>query len=288
MNYHSILLKDGRKMAYREYGNTKGKPLILVHGTPFSKLMWRDVPGVVHNHVFRIIAVDRPGYGHSDYNMNGSLDNFPFDIAQLLDDLHIDKASIAGVSGGGPGTLKCALKIPNKLENIALISSVGPFVDQAIGDMNSNKKLYKIAKKVPWFIALQTHFITKLIKKDPVKFISLAKKKLRGTDLEALEKDNFYLKLAEAYSDGCRQKSSIKHNAMYHDIMNTAKWKIPLEDIKKSVHVFWGGKDRSIGNQCQYMAKKLPHAIEHFYPDEGHFLVYHKMSDVFEVLSYAM
>ncbi|WP_105614657.1 alpha/beta fold hydrolase [Vallitalea okinawensis] len=284
MDYNWITLKDGRKMAYKEYGNANGKPLILVHGTPFSKLMWRDVPGVLDNEMFRIIAVDRPGYGHSDYNINGYLDNFPFDILELMDYLGIDKVSIAGVSGGGPSTLMCALKIPNKLKNVALISSVGPFVDEAIGDMNVNKKLYKTARMAPWIIYIQTHFLTKMIKKDPVKFITLGKKKLRGPDLEALEKDNFYLKLAEAYSDGCRQETSIKHNAMSHDIMHTANWKIPLKDINKTVHVFWGGKDRSIGDQCQYMAQILPNAITHFYPDEGHFLVYHKMSDVFKVL----
>lgn len=284
MSYNIINLKDGRKMAYKEYGNPNGRPLLLVHGTPFSKLMWRDVPGVLHNDLFRIIAMDRPGYGHSDFNFNGALENFPLDIVELLDQLNIDKVSIAGVSGGGPYTLICAQKIPHKLENIALISSVGPFVEQSIGDMNANKKLYKIAQKRPRIIFFQNHFIIKMIQRNPVDFITLGKKKLTGPDLEALEKDDFYLKLAEAYADGCRQKSTIRHNTMSYDIINTANWKIPLEDIQKEVHVFWGGKDRSIGDQSKYMAEKLPNALTHFYPDQGHFLVYNKMDDIFKVL----
>ena len=37
-NDHLITLKDGRKLAYAEYGDPKGKPLFYFHGWPVTRL----------------------------------------------------------------------------------------------------------------------------------------------------------------------------------------------------------------------------------------------------------
>lgn len=275
----TIQLPDGRDLSYLEYGSSDGRVLVLIHGTPFSSLMWKDVDGIKGSQ-FRIIAVDRPGYGHSTYNMNGALENFPEDLKYLIRYLDLKSVNLAGVSGGGPYVLQCALKMPELLEKVGLISSVGPYEKEAIGDMNANRNLYKMARIAPWIIAFQNQQIYKMIQKDPLKFISLGKRKLTGKDLAFVERKGFVERLAVSYADGCRQKSSTTRNPMTDDIFYTANWQIPLKDIKKEIYIFWGDKDRSIGNQCKYMAKLLPNVHEFIFKGEGHFLVYEAMDDI--------
>ena len=35
-----ILLRDGRRLAYAEYGDQAGAPVLLFHGLPGSRLSW--------------------------------------------------------------------------------------------------------------------------------------------------------------------------------------------------------------------------------------------------------
>ncbi len=278
----SLTLRDGRKFSYLELGDHEKEVILLIHGTPFSGRMWENLEWIKKNTHYRIIAVDRPGYGHSDSNGEDTFNEFHQDIIELLNYLKLDKISAIGVSGGGSYILKLALEIPDRLDRIAIVSSVGPCVEEAIGDMNSNRNLYKMAKKLPKVIIFQNHLVLKMIRKDPEKFVRLAKKKLKGTDLKFIESNGFEKELALLYQDGCIQESTVKFNMMTHDILQTANWSIDLTKIDKLVHVYWGGHDKSIGDQTKYIASQLPNAVEHFYSEEGHFLLFRKSSEIFD------
>ena len=56
----TIVLADGRTLAYEEFGSTDGSPVVLFHGLPGSRLF---LPGPTD--AARIITFDRPGYGES-------------------------------------------------------------------------------------------------------------------------------------------------------------------------------------------------------------------------------
>lgn len=86
------------------YGRTgTGEPLILLHGQGNSHRTWDSV--IPHLAAERdVIAVDLPGHGDSPLRPNGHGDS-PADIAlavaDLLDDLGLDSAHVAGNSNGG-------------------------------------------------------------------------------------------------------------------------------------------------------------------------------------------
>ena len=40
-----LVLRDGRKLGYVEYGDPGGIPLIYLHGWPSSRLAWTSDPG---------------------------------------------------------------------------------------------------------------------------------------------------------------------------------------------------------------------------------------------------
>jgi len=108
-------LKDGRDLAYAEYGDVNGIPVFYAHGGPGSHLEGQFFHEEAAKHGFRFIATDRPGMGNSAYLENRTLLDYPSDIGELADTLDIDKFGVMGWSGGGAHTTVCGYVIPERL-----------------------------------------------------------------------------------------------------------------------------------------------------------------------------
>src|SRR3989338_9991360 len=92
----SILLPDGRRLGYAEYGAPDGRPVLFFHGAPGSRHIHADMADVVTRRGIRLIAVERPGYGLSDPQPGRSMLDWPGDVAALTDALGIAKFAIIG------------------------------------------------------------------------------------------------------------------------------------------------------------------------------------------------
>ncbi|MBE0681614.1 MAG: hypothetical protein IH589_06840 [Anaerolineales bacterium] len=64
-----IQLRDGRRLGYDEHGASNGKPLFYFHGSPSSHLESNLYFGddLLQALNVRLIAVDRPGLGLSNF-----------------------------------------------------------------------------------------------------------------------------------------------------------------------------------------------------------------------------
>ena len=122
----NIRLRDGRRLAYAEYGDPQGKPIFFFHGTPGSRLFHHPDASVAASAGARIIAVDRPGFGRSDFKPGRTLLDWPNDVVQLADALNIQRFAVMGYSGGGPYAAVCASSIPERLTAAGLVSSIAP------------------------------------------------------------------------------------------------------------------------------------------------------------------
>lgn len=69
----NIRLKDGRLLAYAEYGDPHGVPLFFFHGWPVTRLSGRILDKPAKKLGIRVIAPDRPGIGLSDYKHHRTL-----------------------------------------------------------------------------------------------------------------------------------------------------------------------------------------------------------------------
>jgi pimeloyl-ACP methyl ester carboxylesterase len=97
----SKALVNGITIGYDDVG---GGPdaLMLVHGHPFDRSMWRPQVEGLAGSGWRIVVPDLRGYGESS-TVSGktTLGLFADDIAALLDFLEVDTAVIGGLSMGG-------------------------------------------------------------------------------------------------------------------------------------------------------------------------------------------
>ncbi|MBT8495605.1 MAG: alpha/beta hydrolase, partial [Deltaproteobacteria bacterium] len=122
-----IELRDGRRLAYAEFGDRSGRPILFFHGTPGAR--WQlppDASSTAARHGFRIVTVDRPGVGRSTPNHRPSLLSFARDVEQLADALAVDRFAVMGLSGGGPYALACAHEHPERIVASVSLGGVGP------------------------------------------------------------------------------------------------------------------------------------------------------------------
>lgn len=121
-----IKLKDGRWLGYAQFGNLAGKPLFYFHGWPSSRFDGTRVDTVARKLKIKVIAVDRPGFGTSDYKRDRTLLGFSDDIIELANQLGFQKFSVMGVSGGGPYSAVCAYRLPKRVISAAIVVGLAP------------------------------------------------------------------------------------------------------------------------------------------------------------------
>ena len=62
-----VQLGDGRRMSYCEHGDPRGRRVFYFHGTPGSRYEAEFSHRAGREYGYRILALDRPGIGCSEY-----------------------------------------------------------------------------------------------------------------------------------------------------------------------------------------------------------------------------
>lgn len=112
---------NGLKLYYEETG--KGMPLLLMSGFGRTASDWRPFTPELSKY-FRVIALDIPGHGRSDYMDTTHVylhQRAAEYIIGLLDSLHIDSVNVLGASSGGFITLYIATLRPQLTKKIIVI-----------------------------------------------------------------------------------------------------------------------------------------------------------------------
>jgi len=113
---------NGLKMYYEIHGT--GSPLVLIHGggSTIQTTFGRVLPAFAKTH--QVIAVEMQAHGHTaDIDRALSFEQDADDIAELLKQLHINKADIFGFSNGASTTLQLAIRHPELVNKIIVAST---------------------------------------------------------------------------------------------------------------------------------------------------------------------
>jgi pimeloyl-ACP methyl ester carboxylesterase len=122
----TLLTRDSRVLAYEEFGDPNGKPVIALHGTPGSRMGPHPRASRLYPHQVRLIAYDRPGYGESERFEGRAVADAAHDVEDLADALGIERFAVVGRSGGGPHALACAALLPARVTRVAALASWAP------------------------------------------------------------------------------------------------------------------------------------------------------------------
>ena len=233
-----------------------------------------------------IIAIDRPGVGRSDFQPARAILDWPIDVIELADALELERFAIAGISGGGPYALACALKIPTRISLVAVISGVGPpqAFDPAVQVSPLHRRLLYLCRIAPWSIGALFGITAWELRHHSDWCLSRISKSLCEPDRLALSRYEVKSMVVASVQESIRNGT---RGPIWEGKLYTRPWGFELQDISKLIYLWHGERDLmvplSVGS---FQAKNLPNCIAKFYPDEGHFsLITNHMREFFDVLT---
>ena len=121
-----LMLHDGRRLAWRWWGEPGAIPVLRLQGTPGSRLYRHPNPEVTRGLGVRYLMADRPGYGGSTRLAGRGVAVIADDLAALLDHFELDRVPVMGTSGGGPHALAVAAKHPERISAATVIVGSSP------------------------------------------------------------------------------------------------------------------------------------------------------------------
>ena len=130
----TLILPDGRRIGYAQYGDLHGTPIITLHGILGSRLENALFDANAKDLGVRIIGIERPGIGWSSPDLRPLRERKVLDHAKdveaLAEHLQLQEYAVIGTSGGGPYALGCARALPSspskpRLKAVAIVTGVG-------------------------------------------------------------------------------------------------------------------------------------------------------------------
>ena len=120
----SRIRTNGVETVFEDEGN--GQAVVLLHGFPFDRTMWRDQIEVLRGS-FRVIAPDLRGLGETRSSAEvATMVQMASDVAALLDQLEIDRAVICRLSMGGYVAFDFQHSFPDRVRALVLAGTRAP------------------------------------------------------------------------------------------------------------------------------------------------------------------
>ncbi len=117
---------DGRTLAFSQWGDLDGVPVVSLHGTPGSRLGRPPDEAAVQQLGSRLITYDRPGYGGSDRARGRTVVDCVADVRTIVDHLGLESFRVTGGSGGGPHALAVAARMPERVIRARCVVGIAP------------------------------------------------------------------------------------------------------------------------------------------------------------------
>lgn len=278
-----MVLSDGRRLRWYEFGDKDGSPVFYTAGTPVSGLGGGAYDELARAAGLRWISPDKPGYGGSDYQRKRTLVGWADDLAALADRLGLERFALAGESGGGPHALAAAYRLAGRVSVAALIATGGPISPaEMVGQQRRIRRMYWLAKNFPALNAVPISAMRRELT-DPVRRERALQREL-ATEPEAAHSA---VRLEfDAVEDALRPgvRGTVQELAL-----TKRPWTFPLSEVTVPVHLWHGAADSQAPIAfVRRLAGDLPDATVHVRESSGHDVGHDRGEEIMAVLaSYA-
>ena len=115
----------GSTVNYVDIGSGDGEPVVLVHGLGGQWQNWlENIPRAAQER--RVVALDLPGFGRSAMPRGEiTISNYARCVEALCQHLGLGRVAVVGNSMGGFVASEVAIRYPERVERLALVSAAG-------------------------------------------------------------------------------------------------------------------------------------------------------------------
>ena len=269
-----VQLDNGAVVAFQEYGDPAGTPVLFCHGWPSSRTMAQLTDDAARALGVRIISPDRPGISGSSMQLDRKLSDWPRVVDRLVDDLGIGEFRILAVSGGAPYAYATAVAMPERVRAIAVVGGVIPFAE--LKDFKGLLPLYR------WMLAFygnRPQLLKQLFRlarpflsfRTPVRLrpVLLKMLLLRKCDAASLRDDRAFEAIFESQRRAWRGSAE---GVMIDAQIYARPWGFAVEDVRVPVRLWHGVEDRAFAFRlAEGIANRFQNCKARFIPNEGHY-----------------
>ncbi len=269
-----VRLQGDAVVAFQEYGDATGVPVVFCHGWPSSCTMARLTDEPARELGVRIISPDRPGISGSSLRPDRKLADWPHVVERLLAKLGIWEFRMLAISGGAPYAYATAAAMPDRVRAIAIVCGAIPMAE--LEDARGLLPLYR------WMLALyrsQPQLLRRLFcmarpilsLRPPVRLRPLLLKMLmlRPCDAESLRDAAAFESVFESQRRAWRGSAE---GVMADAQIYAQPWGFSFEDVYVPVRLWHGTQDRAFSiHLAEKIVRQLPNCKAHFVENAGHY-----------------
>ena len=131
----SMTVRDGRTVAWTDWGEPDGAPLLRVPGTPGCRWSVRVDRTPWAERGLRVVTTERPGFGASTRLPGRRFREHADDLAEVLDHLGLDRVHLIGGSGSAPHELALCQYHPDRVAAATVVAGATPLQEDEVDAM---------------------------------------------------------------------------------------------------------------------------------------------------------
>ncbi|GAV80197.1 Abhydrolase_6 domain-containing protein [Cephalotus follicularis] len=286
-----IKLRDGRHLAYKEYGVSKDEAkykIVYSHGFDSCRhdaiVATTLSPEIIEDLGVYVVSFDRPGYGESDPDPQRTPKSIALDIEELADQLRLgSKFYVIGFSMGGEVIWTCLKYIPHRLAGATLLAPVVNYWWPGFPANLSKEAYYEQLTQDQWTLRV-AHYVPWLTYWwNTQKWFPASSVAAHSTDILSRQDKELMPKLAHRQNYVTQVKQQGEYESLHRDLMvGFGTWEFdpmdmenPIPNNEGSVHLWHGDEDGFVPVTLQrYIAQRLPWIHYHELTGAGHMFPY--------------
>jgi pimeloyl-ACP methyl ester carboxylesterase len=266
---NTIALADGRKLGLAEYGDPRGAPIVYCHGFPASRLEAAFAHDAARKLGVRLIALDRPGYGLSDFQPGRRIADWPRDVVEATKALGVARFAVLGISGGAPYALACGAQLADRVNAVGVVCGLGPTCAEDLAFFTPFARLmFGLARRAPPISRALVAVIGNVLARRPEWVFSVLAANLPPCDREVINDGSVRGSLLASVREAFRQGT---HGVACDLALYAAHCEPAFAPIAAPTHVWHGQCDTTVPAAMGRRLAAALNASAVFSPQHGHY-----------------
>ncbi len=261
---YTLELSNGRRLAWAEWGNRAGPPVLLLHRTPGSRLFDPDPEATAAVGAW-LITFDRPGYGGTDPVTLPSRFEVAADAAALIKHLRLTEVAVVGWSAGGHFAVEIAARLGTRVRSLSLLCTPAP--DEEVRWLSDEQRALAAQVSASPNAALPT--VLAALAGGGADPAALARADPAEADARTRAAPGVEESLVAMTREAIRQGAA----GLAFDVVAGSRGdRLRLAEVHAPVHLWYGAADPIGPDHGRWFAERLSGASLATVPDAGHLL----------------